>query len=736
VTPEEREARRQTDLVATGVVVVATLWYALALGWCIRARVGNGHDALTAARGIMADNMIHWGIWGPVRGYTIAAPGSDYYYANHPFGTYWLVSLFARVLGRHEFVPRFAPVLQSIAIPPLLYAICRRYWDPVCGALAALAYVALPITLAFGNLAGFEVPTLFACLLTTWGYLRFSEQWKTRWMLVSLLGVLWGVNVDWNYLMFVGPAVGVLVVAALVLPPRWFAERVRVLPFARWALFATAITAIGVAAWFWYFHKIHAVATLLASDDSRSKGAELPLETALSARRYWVDATFTPLAVTLGKVAFPILLLRVFVMRRIREIFVVAIWIMAFVTYTKFKYGADVHIYWPFAFGAYFALSFGMLAWVVMGLARWILAWFRRADTKGAIPLLTLGAMSIVPIAILPDGIEGLRYARQTGGRFNENGARDFRDVDKAQALEWMAERMAPDIVVEMHNGMHSTWADDWALHRAIKTHPTPPDTEAPALERYFVADLEFQPSGDQKKMFDAFEVKVVDHFAMVDRSAPKGPLDAYVFDERQPTFLEWYLAYGTEPVRTIRPDPWATWELRDAWSQTPNPPPTGTPETLEQLRIAHNVAVAKGDAAAADDYQEQLVSRIDISVATVFTDGTHLLGERYTTGVLPELVLFFRPAATPAEDLEFAISSVVEEKKARSLVAPDDKTKQLGAPFYVPTKYWKVGYIYAEKTDIHHRSGRERFAGRWEPQDKAPKPLQGGGEVQLLTIP
>jgi len=736
VTPQGREARQQTELVATGVVVAATLWYALALGWCICARVGNGHDSLTAARGIMADNMIHWGIWGPVREYELSQPGTGLYYTNHPFGTYWLVSLFARILGRHEFVPRLVPVLQSIAIPPLLNAICRRYWDPVAGALAALAYVTLPITLAFGNLAGFEVPTVFACLLTTWGYLRFSEHWKTRWMLVSLLGVLWGVNVDWNYLMFVGPAVSVLLVAVLVLPRRWFDERVGLLPFARWGLFAAAIATLGVAAWLAYFQKIHAIETLLESNTIRSRGSEMPLETALSARRYWVDVTFTPLAVIFGKIALPILLWRVFVMRRTREIFVVAIWIMAFVTYTKFKNGADMHIYWPFAFGAYFALSFGMLAWVVMGLARWTLARFGRADTKGAIPLLTLGAMSMAPLAILPDGIEGLRYARQTGGRFNENGARDFRDVDKAQALEWMAERMAPDVVVEMDSSMRSTWANDWALHRKLKTYFAPPDTEAPAVERYFLADLELMPSGLQKKMFDKFKATVVDHFVMVDRSASQGAVEAYVFDERQPTFFEWYLAYGTEPVRTIRPDPWATWELRDAWSQTPNPPPTGTPETLEQLRIAHNVAVAKGDTAAADDYQEQLVSSLDSSVATVFTDGTHLLGKRYTTGVLPELALFFRAAATPAEDLEFAISSVVEEKKARSLVPPDDKTKQLGAPFYVPTKYWKVGYIYPEKTDIHHRAGRERFMGRWEPQDKAPKPLQGGGEVQLLTVP
>ena len=731
------EMDRPTERIARGVVLVATAWYALALVWCLCARVGNGHDALTASRGIMVENMIHWGIWGPVREYALDRPGPELYYTHHPFGTYWVVAAFSWVLGRHEYVPRLVPVLMSIASPPMLYGIARRLWDPVCGALAALAYTVLPITLAFGNLAGFEVPTVFTCLLTAWGYLRFTERWQKRWMFVSLLGVLWGTSVDWNYVLFLGPVLGGLVIGVLFLPPRWIG-RVPSRPFAQWALLAAGIATLTVAAWFWYFHKINAIDALLASDVKRSKGSEIPIDSVVAARRYWIDVTFTPLAVLLGKIALPILVLRVFLGRRVNEIFVLAIWVMAFVTYTKFKNGADVHIYWPFAFGAYFALAIGLLARCTMGLARWVFARIRRPDTRGVIPLVTLGYMSVVPLLILPDGIEGLHYARQTGGRFNEKGARDFRDVDKAEALAWMGERMAPDTIVEVHDGMHSTWANDWAVHRRLKAFPAPPNTEAPALERYYVADLDFLPSVDQSKMFETFKVVVVDHFAMVDRSAPKGPADAFVFDERQPTLLEWYFAYGTQPVRTVRADAWATWEFRNAWDQTPNPPPPGTPETLEQLRIAHNVAVATGQATAAQEYQDQLIGRIDTAVTTAFSDGTRLLGLKYTSGVSPELALFFRAAGTSTDDLEFDLASVVDDKKTWSLVAPDEKTKQVGSPFPVPTKNWRVGFIYAEHCEIHHRAGRERFAGRFEAlqkNGKPPKPLDGAPEVPLLTI-
>ncbi len=729
--------RATTELLALGVVVAATLWYALALGWCLFARVGAGHDALTASRGIMADNMIRWGIWGPVREYTIEPPGVDLYYTHHPFGTYWMVGLLARVFGRHAFVPRLGPVLMSIATPPLIYAIGRRIWDPVSGALAAAGYVVLPMTLAFGNLAGFEVPTVFACIVTTWGYVRFTERWQRRWMLVSLLGVAWGCSVDWNYVLFLGFALGAIGIGAFFLPPRAFA-RVPRRPLAQWWLLAAAVATISVVAWVWYFHKIGALEGLLQSDTKRSKGSEFPIVAVVGARRYWIDVTFTPLAIVVGKIALPILLLRTVVGRRWHEVFPLAIWFMAFVTYTKFKNGADVHIYWPFAFGAYFAFALGVVARAALVGARWILARLRREDTRERVPLVVLGALGLVPLGIVPDGIEGLHYGRQTGGRFNEKGTRSFRDVDKAQALEWMSAQMAPDTIVEMHDGMKSTWALDWALRRKIRNFPAQPTTDAPPVERYFVADLDLQPSIDQQKMAELFKVVVVDHFVMVDRAAPKGPADAYVFDTREPTFLEWYLTNGTEPVRTIRPDPWATWEVRDAWGQTPNPPPTGEPRTLEQLRIAHNVALSRGDPAGALRLEQQLVVRLDTSVAAGFNDGTRLVGEKYVPGVLPELTLIVRASGPAGGDFELAIESTIDKRRTCSMVPYDDRTQHLGAPFPLPPRLWRAGYLYAEHAPIHHRAGREHFIGRFTSlakEGKAPRLINGQEAVPLLTL-
>ncbi len=733
VSPTKLE--RATERVALAAAIVATVWYALAVCWCLFARVGAGHDALVASRGMMAENFWRWGIWGPVRQYTLEKPGTDLYYTHHPFGTYWLAGALFKIFGRHSFVPRLGPALQSIAMPPLLFAIGRRLWGPIPGALCALGYVVVPIALAFGNLAGFEVPTAFAAVLTTWGYLRFSEHWQKRWMLVSLLGVLWGVNVDWNYVIFLGGALGLLTAGAIFLPARWYG-RVRIRPFVQWALLSAAIATTCVVAWVWYFHQIGAIEDLLKSDNKRSSGFQIPLMSVLSARHYWIDVSFTPLAILLGKIAFVVFVIRVLLLRRTNEVLVLSIWLMALVTYVKFKNGADVHIYWPFSFATYFALALGVLTRCAMTGGGWILARLKRLDALPAVPLVTFGYMALLPLAMLPDGITALHYGNATGGRFNEKGSRDFRDVDKAQALEWMSAHMEGDTVVQIHNSMRTTWALDWAAHRPLHGVNDPPGN--PPEERYWVGDLGFISAKDQQQLASTYKIVVVDHFMMVDRKAPRVPALAYVFDERQPTFLEWYLTNGTEPVRTIRPDAWATWELRNAWGQAPNPLPTGEPQTLEQIRIAHNAAISRSDTAAATRYEQQIVSQLDTSAATGFSDGTRLLGTKYTTGVLPTLHVFFRAAGASNDDFEFAISSVVDRRRFLSLVPADDKVKQLGAPFILPPRLWKLGYIYCEHAPIHHRAGVERFAGRFEPLAKefhAPKPLEGAGEVPLITI-
>jgi hypothetical protein len=724
------------DKIARTVVAAATLWFALALSWGLFGRVGAGHDAIVASRGIVADNMLSWHVWGPVRQYTVNPPGTDLYYAHHPWGSFWLIAGLAKVLGRHAYVPRLASILMSTATPPLLFAIGRALWGPGPGALAAVAYTVLPITLAFGNFPGFEVPLVFGCLLMTWGYLRFTERWRSRWMVVSLFGVLWSVNSDWEADVFIGAALACLFTAALLLPRRWFGA-VDVRRFVRWWGLAVGI-AIGTTLVYGYrFARLDALGPLFSQANARSRGNQTPLTWVLEARSYWIDLTFTPVAIAIGKVALVVLLARLIVGRRIHEVFPLCFCAMAVVEYVYFKNGADVHIYWPFPFGAYFALAVGVIAASTRDLALRVCRW-RAPRLAPRVAPAVAGCVGFVVLSILPDGVTGLRYARMTGGRFDEKGRFVLRDIDKAQALEWMAARMADRGPVLIHGGMRPTWAQEWALGRPLQAVNEVPADRNSGGPRYFVADTRYLGSDDLRRLAERFAVIVVGPFVLADRAAPAAPIEAYSFDAREPTFFEWYLLSGVDPVRTVRADPWYTWELRAHCGQTENPPPAGEPATPEELRVAHNVAVAAGDEARAAAYREALVRPLDASVATSFTDGTQLLGERFARGVAPTLALYFQASGPAPSELQFQIDSAVEAKRRFSFVPADTKRRPVGEPFVLSPRLWRKGFIYSVKSEIRQRPGSERLDGFFDAPAgrEAPRPATGAKSVLLGVLP
>ncbi len=715
------------------VVIASTVWFALAITWGLFGPVGGGHWSIVGSRGIMADNMVTWRIWGAVREYGFTKPPPSEYYVHHPWGTYWVIGAFMKVFGRHDFVPRLEPVLMSIATPPLVYGVGRVLWGPIPGALSALAYVVLPIVLAFGQFPGFEVPLVFGCLLAAWGYLRFQERWKTRWMLVSLVGVLWSINADWEAAVFFGAVLGGLLVMGLFLP-RWFG-RVNARSFGQWWSLSVTIVVATVFAYLAYIKHINALDDFFNQEAKREHGNDLPLAAVLEIRKYWIDVCFTPLAIFVSKLAVPIFLFRMLAMRKPLEIFPLALLLMAGVEYVHFKNGADVHTFWPLPFAPYWALSVGVLGRTALDLAERTVG---RRDVhvpRDVIALSVLGSVGLIPLLVLPDGVRGMVYARTTGGRFNDRGRRIFQDVDKSEAAGWFATRMEGQTRVQIHQSLHSTWAVDWAMRKPTVGVDNLPDRSPNGKDRYTIADLAFLKPGEQQRLFRQFHVTTVGQFALIDRTAPGAPADGFVFDVREPTLLEWYFVSGTEPIRKVRADAWATWEVRDTFGQSPNPTPDAAPATIDAIRIAHNAALATGDAARADELEKQLASRLDVRSPVHFSDGTVLLGERYVPGVAPALETYFlAKGPSPAEDAQFDIQSSVLEAPLGSLVSPDPKVKSAGMPLVIAPKLWKPGYIYVDRTEIRHRPGREVFYGFFT-GGNAPRPTDGGPQVPLLTL-
>ncbi len=728
--PSVREER-----VATVTVVVATVWFACALCWGLCAIPGGGHSGIVGARAIMADNMLTWGIWGGVRDYAFARPPPQLYYVHHPAGTYWMIALLMKVFGRHAFVPRLEPVLMSIATPPLLYGIGRALWGPIPGALAAAAYVVLPIALAFGNFPGFEVPLVFGCLLTTWGYVRFQKRWQRRWMAVSLAGVVWSVNTDWEACLFLGAILSTLLLAGYFMP-NWFG-RVSTRRFGQWWSFSAVIGAGTLLAYAAYVNHIGALDELLSTETQR-EGGPLSLAKLLEGQRYWIELSFTPVAIAVGKIALPVFLFRWLVLRRPLEVFPLGILFMATVQYVVFKNDAEANTFWPLPFAPYWALSLGVLAHTALALARYVVGRLDVILAKDTLPLGVLGSIGILPLVMIPDGVRCLQEAHTTEGRFNDHGRRIFQDIDKSEACAWMVHRMAKSTSVQIHASMHATSSVEWALHRPTVAVENVPTRVVQDQDRYFIADLAFVRPADQERMASAFHLVVAGQYVLIDRIAPYAPADGYVFESNEPRLFERYLSDDTDPIRTLRADRWYTWELREQFGQTPNPPPEREPVTLDELRIAHNVAVAEGDSGRAEQYLAEVVARLDSQAATTFTDGSRLLGERYTPGIAPMLGVFFLAAGpASADDQQFDIQSIVTKPPLLSLVRADDKVKPVGMPLAIPPKLWKAGFIYVDRTEIRPRPGLERFTGSFVGGKDAtrPRPVVGPREIPLLTL-
>jgi len=99
-----------------------------------------------------------------------------------------------------------------------------------------------------------------------------------------------------------------------------------------------------------FFHAGH-VTDWLSSGDTRSTGSEGKLEDVLKARAHWIDFSFTPLAIFIGKVAARVCLLRWIATRHDEETYAPGFLLGGVVQYVAFKQGADVHIFWPHYFG-------------------------------------------------------------------------------------------------------------------------------------------------------------------------------------------------------------------------------------------------------------------------------------------------------------------------------------------------------------------------------------------------
>jgi hypothetical protein len=228
--------------------------------------------------------------------------------------------------------------------------------------------------------------------------------------------------------------------------------------------------------------------------------------------------------------------------------------------------------------------------------------------------------------------------------------------------------------------------------------------------------------------------VTAVGPFWKVSEGDPAAPLDAFSFAEREPSLWEWYLISGTEPHRDVVPDPWLTWELRTHFGQ-PAEAPTTPPATLDQKRIAHNLALSTGDTArAAALYAE--IERELRPIHAAYEDGTEIVGATYHEGARSLLTLFVK-AGGPYGDVQLAVKSKVTARAAGSLTIADPTEREVGIPLGLSPQRWKRGFLYSDPVAIRKRPGTEVFQASFVARGAGTLPRRVGGprEVEVLSL-
>lgn len=711
-------ASRLSLAVGQALALASTLWLFCVGLWEIDAPFGPGREQLSATLTLAGDNMLRWGTALPVLEPRLSPPTTADVNLEHPFGVYWMAAAFRALFGHEAWVCRLPAVLLSALSPALLYALGRALYGPLAGGVAAVAFAVTPITLLLSQLTGFEVPLTFAALLTSLGYVRLRQTGRRSFGLLALLGLVLCLNTDWPGFGFVAALLGLAFVRVFVVrPPSHDFE-----PVARWFAWGAVLTAVIAGYYALVFFQVGALSPVFTPEPLLAPRRDGELRAMLAARRELILGTFTMLVPYVTALLSPLMLVRALFRRRDVELVPLAFFLLGALQLGWFG-GRPSEAVLPHAFAASFALS--------LGFGFETLSARLKATAVGALVRLLLFA--VAPVVLLPDALRLLLSSRSTSVDGALGAAVEVPDGDKLFAMASLSPRIAAGAAVVIDANLRPAPWMSWALERPVRSRKSDWGRDA---DRYFVIDARFASTRELYELTQRSALAAVGPLFVFDRTQPPAPASALALTRREPTLFERLLVSSTRAQRELAPDPFATYELREHLAQLPNPAPVAVPQSFEQLRIAHNAAVAAGDIATAIGFRQRLLAGIDRRPETEYRDGTRFLGLRLESGNSRLLTLYFQSQG-PAEQ-RFVVSSELVAPPALSLVPWSREKREIGAPAYPPRDSWRPGYVYSVVVELAARPGVERLAGSWV-ATTADVPLvtkSGAREVTLLVLP
>lgn len=729
---------RTEERVGAVLAGAAVAWIFLVAVWGINGLFPDGHFASTANIGTIGYNMNRYGTIYAYYPFFDRQPAPSASYMHHPLGVFWMAGLLIKLFGDHNWVLRLPAVIYVTLTAFFMYRCGRAIWGPLEGAVAAIGYTALPITIGFANYHDMEQPVMMGCLVATWGYARFRQSGREAYALASAAGFAFAIVHDWEAYVWGLAFLLFLFARAFVLPPGLFG-RFDARKLGRyWAIMAgTAVMILALTVKF--VLSADRLADLVGVFGVRTAGNSAPLSLVLQSRHIRIELMFSALAIALGKLAVPVILGRFVVRRNELEILPIFLLWMAVVYYVLFKQGADVHIFWPHPFATYFGLAIGALLATVRDLYRWAEPRLRGRFPFGipprdAAPWLALAFVGLPLVLVFRDGASLVRLSRESGGRFMEVHAES--EIDKNTALRWFLQRFpSPTEKLAFHGGFQAIWHSQWEMRPRVVYRSQPLVTGTPPFSRFYAMDARYASSAELKDAARRYQVHAVGYFWFMDRGAPAGPLQGYSFETHDPGLLESLSQGATEPIRRVVPDPWVTWEWRTLLGQAAKVPQT-EPATGDQIRIAHNAAVDSGDKAAATQRRQQLQKLFDIPISGRWSNGIELLGTIHHRGAARSLTPYLL-ITRPATCVKVIMRAHVTRRRFLSTLPVDPADPDIAYPPPYPCDLWRAGHIYAVPVVYRHRAGHEEFSltlGGWG-NVPAPARLDGPATIKLLEL-
>ena len=719
------------ERVCRVLLVIGCAWFAFTAFWGVADMPTAGHlGAGSAVSTMMAEASLQWHTFYPLWDwYRVVDPGPAAAYTHHPFGVHWVSAVFAKVLGHRDITCNLPAAIMSSFMPPMLYRIGKRAWGVVAGTATALGLVVIPITVGFSIFHNVEVMTMFGALLFYLGHVEYQATGRRRWALASVLGVLVTTSGDWPGYLLVAPVLAWAFLRAFTLPS-WMTPAFNRSRYHVWWAWSVAVALATFALWMGFYQHIDRVGEWLSQGRSRGGGSDVPLATVLETRKNWIDFSFTPLAIAIGKLAAWVAIVRLIVRRVDEEVLSLAALAGAIVQYVVFRRGADIHIFWPQYFGIYYALAVGQLVVTAQWLGDFVgrkLAPLRARAIAATMAFVTMAPCIFV---VAPDGVRSLWVWRRTGGKYDDKGALWASDADYLFVVKKLIRPYVHHGESIGRFGGGWGWEQDWALEGLNEEAGDPSPRH-----QFWIARARELGADHLKKLVAKYHVRIYgdEGVVLVKNGEPYGPLDAYSLHEHEPNLIQWMFTNNVEPVRTIddKPDPFETWEWRTHLDQ-PATAPTATPTTLEELRIEHNVRVAEGNATEAERLRERIVDQLDRNEAH-FDDGSEMLGVRVTKGVKPMIEVYFEAGGPTPGETTFAIRADIVKKNPLSLIPVDPVECDRAEPPALSTKLWKKGFIYRFEAALNHRIGRELYWGTWS---GGPRRKNGLPKIDLVELP